>query len=121
MAFSGKDLFEFVTKLNEKKGDFQHSQGAYRAIISRSYYSAFLEARHHLGIQEGERCDVHRTVCTRLKARNTSLGNKLSTLLKNRKHADYVMSRQCAPRDVSESIRLASDIISNLNSESVSE
>ena len=115
MPFSGKELFEFVTKLNEKKDDFQNSQGAYRAIISRSYYSAFLEARQYLGIQEGERSDVHKRVCTELKAKDKRLGNQLSTLLNNRKKADYVISRQCAPRDVSESIRIAGIIINALN------
>lgn len=115
MSFSGKDLFEFVIKLNDEKGDFSHSQGVYRTIISRAYYSAFLCGRSDAGIPEGESSNVHQQVGNHLKSNHPAIiSNGFYSLMRLRKKADYKLSKSCSSREVSESLRQADKILNHL-------
>lgn len=124
MSFQGKDFFNYARHINGEANRFppaeQHlKQAAFRAVISRAYYGAFLEARE-LFNNRSITGSVHGQVKDELISRNNLLGNRLSSLLRLRHKADYDLPRTFTSDDTREALRSASKILNYIDSNKTS-
>jgi len=121
MSITGKDFLEYARHINSEAISFPAdtrnlSQAAYRTIINRSYYGAFIYAREFLNITDTG-ITAHGSVGTALKNKNRQIGNNLSDLLKHRKDADYKTHLTFSARTSKEAIRLAGKILKYIDDE----
>lgn len=124
MNFQGKEIFEYAKHINNEAVSFpvdkRHlSQAAYRAVINRSYYGAFIQSRDFLNIVDTSG-SVHGSIGSALKSKNRQVGNSLSGLLKLRKDADYKTYLTFSAKESKESLRLASKILAYIDSQTTS-
>ncbi len=115
MSFQGKENFEYAKYIYDEAIRFspaeRHlSQAAYRTVVNRSYYGAFIQSRDFLNIVNTG-LSVHADVVTALQSRDKQKGNNLFSLLKLRKDADYKTHLTLSAKETKEAIRLASKIL----------
>jgi uncharacterized protein (UPF0332 family) len=108
MAF---DPLEFINVAKELgKGA---SEAHFRSTINRAYYGAFGYIRNDLGVfidSPSVHQDVIKTLYNSVSNNKQLAGKKLEALFKQRKHADYVHSKQF-PTAVTYMINDAEEVI----------
>ncbi len=119
MSFQGKENFEYAKHIHNEAIRFlpaeRHlSQAAYRTVVNRSYYGAFIQSRDFLSIVNAS-MSVHADVVTAMRSRDRQKGNNLSSLLKLRKDADYKTHLTFSAKETKEALRLASKILTYID------
>jgi uncharacterized protein (UPF0332 family) len=121
MAFQGREYIEYADYLNADTGSFaknnntHHEEAAYRAVTSRAYYGAFLEARDFLGLQNAYDKSMHSLVGSAMKKKNRKIANALSALKRLRVKADYRNQEVMTLQDAKNSLRNAKNIIAYID------
>ncbi len=122
MSFSGKDILPLIQVLIENSNTYTSDeqkplkQATFRAILSRSYYSAFLAVRSHVGLDNDQSGSVHANVGDALHKIKPSLANSLSSLKRYRTQADYNMATTFNLQSARDSLRQSKKVIDGLNS-----
>lgn len=117
MTFQGREYIEYAEHLSSELQSLRDNnkehliQAAYRAISSRAYYGAFLEARIYLGLQDSNANSIHKLVCNEMESENRQTGNALSELKRLRVKADYNKRGDVIGRDISSAIRNAKNVL----------
>ncbi len=116
MGFQGKEYIEYAVHLNDEIKSFgiekkALTQAALRAVASRAYYGAFLEARDYLGLQNDRQRSVHGVVRDAMQEKDRKIGSNMSALIKNRTKADYRSHESMSGKEAAESLRLASNVL----------
>ena len=108
--FNPVEFYQFASELFN-----QHSsEAAYRTIIGRSYYAAYLCAKDYSKVSNASG-SVHREVIKYFQVRNKQVYNQMNDLKDLRSKADYKLTETIQKREASESLRLAKKILSTLN------
>jgi uncharacterized protein (UPF0332 family) len=90
------------------------SEVAYRIIIGRAYYAAFLCAKDFARITNPSG-SIHNEVISHFELRNRIVYRNFKDLKELRTKADYQITKAVQKREASESLRLAKNILTNLN------
>jgi uncharacterized protein (UPF0332 family) len=93
--------------------NYQH-EAAYRSVINRVYYAAFLSARKTARITNASG-SIHNEVITYFEARDKKLYKNLKDLKALRSKADYLLTETVQKREAGESLRLGKNILTTLN------
>jgi uncharacterized protein (UPF0332 family) len=105
-----------------RNGDYRHP-AAFRSIVSRAYYAAFLHVREFLtsnGAYFGKGAVVHERVCKLLSAIGDALlgevGAELGNLRTDRNAADYDLSNPQFDKEANATnrVEVAADIIQTI-------
>lgn len=108
--FNPVELYVFAGDLYQN----YQSEVAYRTVINRVYYAAFLSARNVARISNASG-SVHNEVITYFEARNRKLYKNLKDLKALRSKADYLLSESVQKREAGEALRLGKNILITLN------
>lgn len=109
MTFNPVDYYSLVSWLYKQKTP--HEEACIRTIVSKAYYSAFLEARNRAGIIY-DSGGVHKKVRQYYYDKGKiTLANWLDDLRIIRNNADYDTARTLTHRDSQKALTLASKIL----------
>ena len=108
--FTPVDFYNFANCLYQDHS----SEVAYRTVIGRAYYAAFLCARDSANIVNTSG-SVHKEVITHFTTRKKKIGGNLKDLRDLREKADYHANKTVQKREAGESLRLAKNILIELN------
>jgi len=121
MAFQGREYIEYAEHLGDELQNLRANnkehliQAAYRSIVSRVYYGAFLEVRQFLGLEDTNfKNSAHLEIGNKITSANRRIGNALSELKRLRVKADYNKKGDVAGKDITSAIRNANNIINFL-------
>ena len=93
------------------------NESAFRTVIGRSYYSAFLSARNKANINSAVK-DGHKAVVSFYQSKNdlllVGIGNRLDTMRVTRANADYDCDLAVTKREAGKSLKLCEDILGRL-------
>lgn len=112
MPFNPVDFYHLVSWLYAQQSP--HYEARARAIISRAYYGAFLEARNRAGITD-KSLGVHQKVHDHYsKAGRAALANRLDDSRKRRNDADYDTTVSLTSMDSGKALKQARKILEEL-------
>lgn len=119
MSFTGEELLEYARSLyDEVMGSKDNlggmQQAALRTILSRAYYSAFLETRSYLNMESDQSGSVHGKVQSEIQKKNRTMGNHISDLKRLRTKADYRRAAAFTPSHARRSLSMAKAVIDGL-------
>jgi len=112
MAFDPVDFYHLAGWLYAQQTP--HDEARARAIISKAYYGAFLEARNKASITDkssGVHKKVHDHYCN---ARRLALANRLDDSRVKRNNADYDTALTITSKDSGNALKLAKKILQDL-------
>lgn len=112
MAFGPIDFYSLAGWLFTQKSP--HDEACARAIISRAYYGAFLEARNKAGIADKSSV-VHRIVHDHyFRNGHQALANRLDDLRIKRNDTDYDTDKVITSMDSGKALKLAKRILQDI-------
>jgi uncharacterized protein (UPF0332 family) len=112
MAFNPVDYYHLAGWLYTQQNP--HDEALARAVISKAYYGAFLEARNRAGITD-KSPGVHKKVHDHYSnAGSLALANRLDDSRIKRNNADYDTALIITSRDSGIALRLARKILQEL-------
>lgn len=112
MAFNPVDYYQLAAWLYAQQNP--HDEARARAIISKSYYGAFLEARNRAGITD-KSPRVHEKVHDHyFKAGRLALANRLDESRVKRNDADYDTAITITSLDSGNALKRAKKILQEL-------
>ena len=112
MAFNPVEYYYLASWLFNQHGI--NDEARTRAVISKSYYGAFLEARDKAGITD-KSGDVHQKVYRHYsEIGKIALANRLDTLRVKRNEADYNTILTKTSRDSGNALALSKKILGDL-------
>lgn len=106
------DFYHFASEIYQNKN--HQSEVAYRSVISRAYYAAFLCAKNHTRISNSSG-SVHNAVINYFDGRNRVVYRNFKDLKELRSKADYQITEAVRKQEAGESLRLAKSILTKLN------
>lgn len=113
--FDPVEFFHIARKIYKESDDLD--SGAARTCINRAYYAAHLVVREKYKIKN-DGAGSHTAVIDHYKKRDSTLGNKLSTLFMSRTDADYKLEDRLknpiTKRDSGKAIKQAEEILKSL-------
>lgn len=117
MAILGKELYKFASSLYQSTEFDNQDEATRRAIINRAYYGAFIEAREKANLSS-ESAGVHKDTISYYHAQRTQISvrisNRLKSLFKSRKKADYDVSSNIDRQQMQKSLRDSKNILQDL-------
>lgn len=112
MPFNPVDFYHLVSWLYAQQSPNEEARAC--AIMSRAYYSAFLEARNRAGIAD-KTLSVHQKVHYHYsKAGQAALANRLDDSRKRRNDADYDTAVSLTSMDSGKALKQAKRILEEL-------
>ena len=112
MAFKPVDYYHLASWLYKQQNP--HDEARARAVVSKAYYGAFLEARNKAGITD-KSGQVHAKVHDHyVKASNLALANRLDESRVKRNDADYDTTLTITSRDSGKALVRARKILQEL-------
>lgn len=112
MAFNPVDFYHLAGWLFAQQNP--HDEARARAIISKAYYGAFLEARNKAGITD-KSPGVHKKVRAHYYCKgHLALANRLDDSRIKRNGADYDTALTITSRDSGKALKLAKKILQDL-------
>lgn len=112
MAFKPVDYYYLAGWLYKQQNQYDEARA--RAVISKSYYGAFLEARNKAGITDkspGVHSKVHDHY---VKAGKLALANRLDESRVRRNDADYDVAKSITSMDSGKALARAKKILEEL-------
>lgn len=106
------EFYHFASEIYQNKN--HQSEAAYRSVINRAYYAAFLCAKNYTQITNSSG-SVHNAVITYFDGRNRIVYRNFKDLKELRSQADYKITEVVHKREAGESLRLAKEILTALN------
>lgn len=114
MAFNPVDYYYLASWLYTQRVHLNLGESPVRAVVSKSYYGAFLEARNKAGIKSKSHT-VHRDVINHYhKLRKSSLANRLDSMRECRNNSDYDTSMTITSRDAGIALATAKKVLDDL-------
>lgn len=120
MSFKGEELLPYIKQLADSANrysteeEIKLKQAAFRTVVSRAYYSAFLEARTHVGLEHDDSGGVHGKVQDAISRIDSTLANNLKSLKGDRTKADYRLEWEFKIQNVWNALRQAKKVIEKL-------
>lgn len=112
MVFNPVDFYYFADWLYTQQN--QHSEARARAIISKAYYGAFLEARNKAGITD-KSSGIHKKVRDHyFNNGHSAIANRLDDSRIKRNGADYDTALAISSRDSGMALKLAKKILEEI-------
>lgn len=112
MAFNPVDYYHLAGWLYAQQNP--HEEARARAIVSKAYYGAFLEARNKAGISD-KSSGVHKKVHTHyFNTGRLALANRLDELRIKRNDADYDTALTITSMDSGNALKRAKKILQEL-------
>ena len=113
MAFKPVDYYYLASWLYKQQNPYDEARA--RAVISKAYYGAFLEARNKAGITD-KASSVHAKVHDHyVKTGNLALANRLDESRVKRNQADYDTTLSITSMDSGKSLARARKILEELD------
>lgn len=114
MAFNPVDYYYLASWLYGQREELNFGESPVRAVVSKAYYGAFLEARNKAGITS-KSPNVHQQVIDYYNQKNNSaLANRLDSMRSNRNNADYDTSLTFTSREAGIALSHAKRVLDNL-------
>lgn len=110
--FDPVDLYQFAGNLYRQNSGLEAEQ---RTIINRAYYSAFLSAKRISKIKNSSGSVHNEVIVYFAKRPNRNISNQLLQLKVLRQVADYDLDSIITSRQAGQSLKLASQILKELN------
>ena len=111
MAFEPVDYYYLASWLYKQQT--MHIEAQHRAVVSKAYYSAFLEARNKAKIFDKSYA-VHAKTYNYYVTKNTTLANRLDECRLKRNQADYDTTLKITSRDSGRVLSLSKKILIDL-------
>jgi uncharacterized protein (UPF0332 family) len=105
-------LYQFAGEIY-RNPNYQH-ETAYRTVINRAYYAAFLAAKDYTQINNSSG-SVHNEVIGYFVGKNRGVYKNFKDLKELRSLADYKITEKVYKREAGEALRLTQYILTTLN------